>query len=154
MAGVTGATGPAGTPGGATGPQGSTGATGPIGPIGPAGGPTGSTGATGPLGVTGATGPQGLYGLVPVTTVLASGAITTAYTVYSCVAAGPITLSLPSAAANPGQLFVVKSRQAGQVTVDATATGGLFADAYLNQVTLNTGDSITVYSDGAVWLIC
>ena len=136
---------------GPAGPAGGPGAQGPAGPAGPKG-DTGSAGAAGPKGDKGDTGFAGSYGqgvAVVVTGDLALGIPD----VYSCAAATDITLILPTAASSAGRRYEVKSRQVNTVIVDATTSGKLFTDTSVDTVSLSTGDSLTLVSDGVTWLV-
>ena len=145
-AGPQGPAGPAGDPGGPPGPQGVKGDKGDTG----AQGPRGYTGIQGPQGIQGPVGPQGpVNNYVPLQ-VAASQALGT-QDLYSCVATAPITLTLP-AASTTNKVFYIKSRQISPVTV-TTVSGGLFTTTLVSSVTLNTGDSLTVVSDGTTWLV-
>ena len=169
--GPTGATGPAGATGatGATGAQGIQGPAGATGATGPTGA-TGATGATGPTGATGATGPTGPTG--PTGTASSTLAISTQtgnYTILStdytvlCGNPGqgngvtPKTITLPSAAANTGKVFVIKrvtdaAHNGCAVTGVATVDGGpnVTLSAPLTALGIS---AITVQSDGTNWYI-
>jgi len=155
IVGPQGATGSAG-PAGAAGPAGPAGATGPAGPQGDTGG-TGATGATGPAGPTGPTGPQGPAGppgssITPIvtTTTNAYTVLSTDHTIFCDVTNfEPVTVTLPSAAANPGKIYVVRRVGGGnnQCTVTSVQGGPLALD--------NGGAprAVQVQSDGATWWI-
>lgn len=164
-AGPIGPEGPAGPPGGPPGPQGPQGEKGDKGDQGDPGvnggpgaqGPKGDRGETGAKGDTGPAGPQGPAGtgsygqgaplVITASTVLGSADF------YACAASTPITVTLPDATLSPGRKFEIKSRQVGDVTVDATLSGGLFSNVLANSIILATGDSITAISDGVIWNI-
>lgn len=112
--GPSGAQGPVGNTG-ATGPQGPVGATGPAGAQGPIGntGATGATGAAGAVGATGAAGPQGPAGSAitapPVLTVSSDWLATASdFSIFCNVSAANRVITLPSAPANAGRIYVVK----------------------------------------------
>ena len=143
--GPTGATGTAGTPG-AAGPTGATGATGATGPIGPTG-PTGATGATG------ATGPSASSAVAFQTN---TGAVTLTANDYSLFCGGPSgparAITLPSASANGGKIFVIKAVQATGCAVSPVASVDADGGAG-NTRTVNTPNAITVQSDGSTWWV-
>lgn len=63
------------------------------------------------------------------------------------------SITLLAAAANTGRHLVIKNKGAAAVTVDATGLGQIFTTALVNTMVLSTGDSITLQSDGATWLV-
>jgi len=164
-AGPTGATGPTGAAGatGATGPQGAQGIQGPDGPTGPTGpiGATGATGATGPTGATGATGPTGpSAGTGPLPITIQTGNYTPASTDYTIFCASPgggasaKIITLPSAAANAGKVYVVKRTAQSPNTCNVSGVAPAEGDPIvLNPPGSGLVSGVQVQSDGTNWWI-
>lgn len=185
-AGPTGPAGPTGAAGaiGPTGPAGSAGVAGPTGPVGPQGIP-GAIGPTGPQGVAGPTGPQGAQGVqgvpglqgpagptgptgptgpggygtaAPIRTIAANYTVAAAdHTVFCNAAGGAITVTLPSAAANGGKIYVIKRVNAAGAgggpfcTISPQIEGATLQLDAPNPTSTNNRSAAWVQSDGAVW---
>jgi hypothetical protein len=151
--GATGVTGPQGATGSA-GPVGATGAPGPIGPMGVQG-PQGATGPAGATGATGATGPQGPTGSaitnVPTTTVTSNYTAQAGdYAILCNVTAADRTITLPSAAANNGRVYVVRRVGTGSNTCTVTPVQGgtrVLGEGFLQP------RGVMLLSDGTAWWI-
>jgi hypothetical protein len=161
-AGPTGATGPTGTAGatGATGPQGVQGIQGPVGPTGATGadGVQGPTGATGATGATGPTGPSAGSGPLPFT--IQTGNYTVLSTDYTIFCASPgggsssKIITLPSAAANAGKIFVVKRTAQSPNTCSVSGLASTEGDPFvLNPPGSGLVSGVQVQSDGTSWWI-
>jgi hypothetical protein len=167
--GATGAAGPAGPQGpeGPAGPTGATGAQGPAGPEGPQGpqgaqgpagpqGPQGLTGDTGPQGPQGPAGPQGpqgpagtFSGVVPAITVNANYTATTSdFSIFCDVAGADRVITLPSAAANLGRMFLIRRVGGGNNECFVTPVQG-------GPYTLDNGqvEGVMVQSNGTTWYV-
>jgi hypothetical protein len=169
-AGPQGEEGPAGPQGevGPTGPQGETGAAGPQGEVGPAG-PQGVAGPAGPAGATGATGAQGPaanlagpYRIRSVTTSTTLNGLSAGAPdqfVLVTPATGSVTLTLPSAASNTGQLITVKnvSNTNTFVLTPIVATDGgpnlVVSLAGTASNSPSSGSLVTAISNGTSWFV-
>jgi hypothetical protein len=66
-----------------------------------------------------------------------------------CNSTSALTITLPSPNTRVGQLYIIKNKNSGTVTVSGT----LFSDAAVSSYDLGQGDSIEIVDDGAVWNI-
>ncbi len=171
--GAVGATGVTGVTGatGQTGPTGAAGAAGPTGPTGLTGsngapGATGATGSTGPTGATGAAGANGGFsGVFNIraqnTTATLNGisATTPDHVVLCTPAAAGVTLTLPAAASNTGQMITVKNVSN---TNTFTLAGVVATDGGSNLTVAVAGNAasspssksvVTVISNGTSWYV-
>jgi hypothetical protein len=167
--GAVGDTGPAGPPGaigptGATGPVGSTGPAGATGAAGVAGaggapGLNGPVGAAGPTGAAGATGP--VFSNTQANAVIANGGTISGSAVVFYVdnSAGPVSVTLPSAASQAGRVVRVQETvpdNGNIVTVNRAGSDLIFdqfgpPNAGLTSITASS--SVTFASDGGSrWL--
>jgi len=153
-AGPTGAQGPQGLqgPAGATGATGATGAQGPAGPQGLTGdtGPQGAQGPQGPQGPQGVQGPAGSFsGVVSAITVSANYTATTSdFTIFCNVAGNDRLITLPSAAANLGRMYLIRRIGGGNNECFVTPVQG-------GPLTLDNGNTegVLVQSDGTTWYV-
>jgi hypothetical protein len=85
-----------------------------------------------------------------VTTTVKTGnyTATTSDHVIVCNSASNLTITLISASANTGRHLIIKNKNTGTVTVDATSLGQVDG---LNTISLNQYQSATLVSDGATW---
>jgi hypothetical protein len=132
-------------------------------------GPTGATGPQGPAGGAGATGPQGPAGnlagpynvrSVTTTTTLNGLSAGTPDQVVLCTpASGSVTLTLPSAASNAGQMITVKnvSNTNTFVLTPIVATDGgpnlVVSLAGTAANSPSSGSLVTAISNGSSWFV-
>ena len=90
--------------------------------------------------------------------VMTAAVKTTAYTVANTDhvlignhASTPFTFTMIDAATNSGREYYFKNKGAATVTIDATALGQIFDGSAVNTITLTTGQSAHLISDGATW---
>lgn len=62
------------------------------------------------------------------------------------------TLTLPTAVNNQGITYVVKNTSAGTVTLATTSSQTIFATSAVTSITMQSGDSYTVQSNGTNWI--
>ena len=162
--GATGASGSQGEigPAGPSGPQGEMGPAGPVGPqgaVGPAGpqGPAGATGPQGPAG--GASGPHNVRSLTGSATLNGLTELVPDEVVLCTPGAAGLTLTLPAAASNTGQVITVKnvSNSYTFVLTPIVATdGGPNLTVELAGTAANSpasGSVITTISNGTSWFV-
>ncbi len=63
------------------------------------------------------------------------------------------TITLPDAGLNEGRAYLVKSKNSGIITLDATGLGSLFKASSIASITLAQGDSYWAISDGTTWIL-
>lgn len=63
-----------------------------------------------------------------------------------------ITGTLPNATGNAGRMFKLKNKGSAFFNIDASAGGKIFSTGAILNLTLNTGDSYEMISDGTTWL--
>jgi hypothetical protein len=159
IVGPAGATGAAGAAG-AAGPQGIPGIQGIQGIQGPVGatGPAGADGAMGATGATGATGASVGTGPLPVTVQTGNYALlSTDYTVFCASPGGGAsskTITLPSASANTGKVYVIKRTAQSPNSCSISGVASAEGDPYvLNPPGGGLVSGIMVQSDGTSWWI-
>ena len=62
------------------------------------------------------------------------------------------TLTLPTAVGNQGITYVVKNTSAGTVTLNTTSNQTIFTGSAVTSITMQSGDSYTVQSNGTNWI--
>ena len=67
-----------------------------------------------------------------------------------CNSASAITVTLPVASANSGKQYVIKNKNSGTVTINATSSGLLDGQ---NSTTVVQYSSVNLLSDGVTWNI-
>jgi hypothetical protein len=81
---------------------------------------------------------------------------TTLNSTYQLVVANlatSFTITLPDAGLNEGRAYLVKNKNSGIITLDATGLGNLFKASSVASITLAQGDSYWVVSDGVTWIL-
>ena len=93
--------------------------------------------------------------VVDVTGKTASYILTTSdYVVVFSGSTGAQTLTLPAVAGTTGRTFIIKNRASVSVSVAAAAAANeIFTTSAVSSVSLATGDSVTLISDGSYWCI-
>ena len=62
------------------------------------------------------------------------------------------TVTLPTAVGNQGITYVIKNTSGGTVTLATTSNQTIFTSSAVTSITLQSGDSYTVQSNGTNWI--
>jgi hypothetical protein len=108
---------------------------------------TGAVVVTGGVGIGGTLSTTGRIAAVSIKTT--GYTLTTSDHVVVCNSATAFTLTMIAASSNTGRMFVLKNKNTGLITVDATSLGQI--DGLYNTITLDANSTAILVSDGTTW---
>jgi hypothetical protein len=88
-----------------------------------------------------------------VNVITANTTLNSAHQLVVANSATDFTITLPDAGLNEGRAYLIKNKNSGIITLDATGLGNLFKASSIASITLAQGDSYWVSSDGATWIL-